>query len=194
MASRDRVVVVVYPHVTIQVPGVGLVPEIGHAGVLLINGTSGLTKYFEYGRYNNIQLGIVLNKVVPNVTMDPAGEPTLASFKAVLRSLSLQSGKMTTVEVVSYLAEDAFAAGLAYCQGRLALNNDPNRTPYSVVTNNCVSFADSTAKTMVSAWSVLNMPVFNPVPHTYILGAQLASLLLPDAHKYSYEYTTDSIV
>ena len=42
------------------------VAELGHAGVLFINGTSGKTKYYEYGRYDKANLGIVRKIPVPN--------------------------------------------------------------------------------------------------------------------------------
>jgi len=28
------------------------ISNLGHAGILIVNGTSGLTKYYEYGRYD----------------------------------------------------------------------------------------------------------------------------------------------
>jgi hypothetical protein len=193
MASRDRVVVIVFPHVTIDVPHVGLVPEIGHAGALLINGTTGLTKYFEYGRYDPPGLGIVRNRRIPNVVMDAAGEPTSASLKATYRSISDQSGKRTAIKSVSYLTLDMFSVGLSFCENRLAQNTNAGRPPYSIAFNNCVNFAEQTAKSMVSTAVSLTMPIFNPVPHTYILALQLNSLLVPDARNIDYDFATDTL-
>lgn len=195
MATRDRVVVIVFPYVTIEVPNIGQVPFIGHAGVLLINGGSGLTKYYEYGRYDPPGIGIVRNKAVPNITMDVDGEPNLLELKATFRAITEQSGKKTSINSVSYLTPGKFNNGLTFCQGRLDQNSDPQRQAYDVVLNNCVSFADQTAKTMVDTLTQMaGMPIFNPIPHTYILSAQFSSLPIPDAHNFNYDYMTDTLV
>lgn len=192
MASPDHVVVIVFPHVTITVPNIGQVPEIGHAGVLLINGTSGLTKYFEYGRYDPAQLGIVQNHPIPDVTMDASGVPNPAKLKATLRSISEKAGKKTSISAVIYRTDGMFSTGLAFCNRRLAENAVPTRVPYSVLTHNCVEFADSCAKTMVD--SLVAAPMFfNPVPHLYIIGVQAASIPFSTAHNLEYDFASDTL-
>jgi hypothetical protein len=191
VSSPDHVVAIVFPHVTIEVPHFGLVPEIGHAGVLLINGTNGLTKYYEYGRYDAPGLGIVRNQTIPDVTMDADGTPNRTKLKATFRAISEKSGKKTVINSVMYRTDDQFATGLAYCTGRLAQNSVPTREAYSVLTNNCVTFADSTVKEMVSFVVRLAMPIWNPVPHAYILALQANALITPSATSLDYDYTTD---
>jgi hypothetical protein len=191
--ANDRVVVIVFPHVTIEVPHVGLVSEIGHAGVLLINGKNGRTKYYEYGRYDSAGLGIVRNKAIPDVTVDSNGEPNRDKLRATYRSITTQSGKKTTINSVMIKTEKSFDDGVALCQARLAQNGNPRRAPYSVLTNNCVTFADSTAKALVSTFASLCMPVWNPIPHTYILALQMASLLNPDAQNLDYDFMTNRL-
>lgn len=39
---------------------------LGHAGVFFINGKTGLTKYFEYGRYDPAGLGKVQKHSIPD--------------------------------------------------------------------------------------------------------------------------------
>lgn len=189
MARPDHVVFIVFPHVTIEVPSVGQVPEIGHAGVLLIKGGSGLTKYYEYGRYDPAALGIVRNKSVPNVVMQADGAPTTASLKHTFRVISEQSGKRTMVSSVIYRTEDQFDHGLALCAAALAQNSNPARPPYSVLTNNCVFFADR----IVNAMGAFTAFIVNPIPHVYILALQAASTAIPGAHWYDYDYATDTL-
>lgn len=189
---RDRVVAIVFPHKPIDVPGLGRVPEIGHAGVLLINGTTGLTKYFDYGRYGG-PIGVVRNLRIPNVTMN-SGEPTDSSMKVTLRALAADAGEKTPLRCVSFLAENKFSTGLDHCQGRLNQNNDPTRPPYSILTNNCVSFTDETVKLCVTTWARMNMPLYNPIPHAYIVAIQTFSRLVPDARNYDYDFTSDTLI
>ena len=190
MASPDRVVIIAF-HVTIEVPKVGLVSEIGHAGVLLISGANGATKYFEYGRYDAAGLGIVRTKTIPDVKMD-GDNPNPGKLKQTLRIISEQSGKKTAIAAVMYKTEGKFAVGVNYCLQRLAQNMDPKREPYSVTTNNCMSFAMETAKQMLGAIEAfMFMPVFNPVPHTCIRALQTGSLMLPGAHNLEYDHQKD---
>mgnify|MGYP007019933133 CR=1 FL=1 len=41
--------------------------NLGHAGVLLIDNKTGVTKYYEYGRYDKEGKGVVRTFAVPNV-------------------------------------------------------------------------------------------------------------------------------
>ncbi|EBD9555971.1 hypothetical protein DBR62_08900 [Salmonella enterica] len=89
--TEDYVIPVVFPDYMIGVGGYK-VPYLGHAGVLLIKGSSGVTKYYEYGRYDLEDLGIVRNPGVANVKMK-GGAIVVSSFKKMLRGLSVQSGQ-----------------------------------------------------------------------------------------------------
>jgi len=65
---------------------------LGHAGVLFINGQTGSTKYFEYGRYDKEALGKVQKIAnLPNVKVVD-GKVILASLKATLSKISISSG------------------------------------------------------------------------------------------------------
>ena len=72
-------------------------PFTGHAGVLLIDNKTGLTKYYEYGRYNNVKKGLVRHYSVPNVEMKD-GMPTAESLNKVLTKISNESGKGQVLE------------------------------------------------------------------------------------------------
>jgi RHS repeat-associated protein len=67
-------------------------PFTGHAGVLLIDNKTGLTKYYEYGRFNNVEKGLVRNYPVADVVMKD-GMPTAESLNKVLTQISNKSGK-----------------------------------------------------------------------------------------------------
>jgi hypothetical protein len=68
------------------------VPFLGHAGVLLIHPKTGTTRYYEYGRYDSANLGMVQKKSVPNVKMGADNQPTTDSLQITLKSISEQSG------------------------------------------------------------------------------------------------------
>ncbi len=67
----------------IEIPGTeNKLPELGHAGVLLINGARGTTKYYEYGRYNG-PLGMVRKLSIRDVEIQTR-HPTKASLSYTL--------------------------------------------------------------------------------------------------------------
>jgi hypothetical protein len=55
-----------------------------------------------------------------------------------------------------------------------------------------MSFAMDTAKEMLETWAKMNMPVFNPVPHTCIVALQFGSHLIPDARNLDYDYAKNA--
>lgn len=77
-ASRpDIVVPIVFPDYKIETDTVlGKVGGLGHAGVLIIQGATGATKYYEYGRYDPAAKGLVQRRRVPDVATDADGRPT----------------------------------------------------------------------------------------------------------------------
>jgi RHS repeat-associated protein len=119
-------------------------PFTGHAGVLLIDNKTGLTKYYEYGRYDKAENGMVRNYSVANVVMKD-GMPTAESLNKVLTQISGKSGKGQVLEG-AYVASDNFDVMNDYAKGKLAENNDANRKPYDIFSNNCGTFADDVIK------------------------------------------------
>ena len=115
-------------------------PMTGHAGVLLIDNKTGLTKYYEYGRYDKPQLGVVNSYAVSNVIIGADGRPTAESLNKVLKQISDKSGKGKEIEG-AYIESDKFKEMDAYAQKKLKENTDPNREPYSITGNNCGTFA-----------------------------------------------------
>lgn len=112
-------------------------PHLGHAGVLLIDSKTGLTKYYEYGRYESDH-GNVRNYSVPNVVLDDDGRPTTESLNKVLGFISEKSGKGAVSG--AYIESDDFDAMNNYAKDLLNQSDDPDREPYNILNNNCGTF------------------------------------------------------
>ena len=114
--------------------GYGTYP-LGHGAVVAVNSQTGMTKYYEYGRYNENSLGEVRNPRVPNLIMDN-GVPTKASMDNLLQYLSKNMGHNGRVSATYYSKADAGKI-IAFAEHRM---HDPNRASYGILTNNCKTF------------------------------------------------------
>lgn len=141
---------------------------VGHAGVLLIDNRTGLTKYYEYGRYETTDgtSGRVRNVAVPNVVIGSDGKPTNESLNKVLSSLSKSSGQNGRIDG-AYIISSEFEAMNEYAQSKLNESNPGNpeynkdRDPYNLFTNNCGTFA----KDVINQDSSVDAPwIVNPTP------------------------------
>ncbi len=109
---------------------------LGHAAVIAVDPTSGLTKYFEYGRYDRAGFGVVQNPGVPNLVMKN-GKPTEESLQRLYKYISEHLGHGKTVDATYY--EDAdFNKVVDFATDRM---NDKNREPYDKWSNNCKTFS-----------------------------------------------------
>ncbi|MEP7364906.1 MAG: hypothetical protein ABI972_16765 [Acidobacteriota bacterium] len=116
------------------------VPFLGHGGALFFQGSTGTTKYYEYGRYDPAALGLVRKVSVPNVKM--TGEnPDRASLAALLAKVSRSSGQNGRI-LGAYISlpGGAYTKMLAYADKRLAENTNPKRAPYELLSNSCNTF------------------------------------------------------
>ena len=148
--GNDVAVGIVFPAFAIRVAGDHRA-ELGHAAVLLIQGKSGLTKYFEYGRYDPANLGLVHTLGVPNVTYGSDGKPTLASLKKCFSDITQQVARGTggghgdTSIAGIYVDENAaFGQGLAYATTRQKDNSNAQREPNKIMSNSCLTFMINT--------------------------------------------------
>jgi RHS repeat-associated protein len=156
--GRDAILIVfpdykIDPEMTIMGQKVPDLP-LGHAGVLLIDNATGLTKYYEYGRYttkdgtkgtvrsSDTKSGLTL----PNVIIDnETGKPTQESLNKVLAKISANAGHNGKIEG-AYIEGD-FSVMNNYAQQKMKESNsnyteyDKNRNPYDIWTNNCGTFA-----------------------------------------------------
>ena len=120
--------------------------NLGHAGVLLIDNKTGLTKYYEYGRYDAAERGEVRQRTISNVVIDKeTGKPTVASLNKVMGEISDKAGKGGRIEG-AYIESDKFKEMNDYAQSKKAENNNPDRKEYSITANNCGTFAADVVK------------------------------------------------
>jgi RHS repeat-associated protein len=117
------------------------IPFTGHAGVLLIDNKTGLTKYYEYGRYDKAEKGEVRQRTISNVVIGKDGKPTTESLNKVMKELSDISGHGGDIEG-AYIISDKFKEMNDYAKSKMAENSDPNRKEYSITGNNCATFAE----------------------------------------------------
>lgn len=135
----DFIIPLVFPDYTIQFSGVGL-PYLGHAGILIIDGKTGQTRYGEYGRYQGEDdvPGVVRIGSVPNVIIED-GAITESSLKNTLKEVSKQHGKFGDISGV-VLRGRAFAAADRWLSTKYKENSNKGRKPYSIRDNNCMTF------------------------------------------------------
>ena len=140
------------------------VPELGHAGVMFIDGRSGLTKYYEYGRYDRAELGLTRRVPVPDVRMGFDGHPTKVTLGGSLTKVSIEAGHGGRISGAYIPVPGKFPAMLAYAQRRIRENGNRNREPYSILKNSCIHFT----KAVLEAAAVDTPVMIDPRPNSYI--------------------------
>ncbi|WP_341217869.1 hypothetical protein [Neptunomonas phycophila] len=183
--SKDVVIPIVFPDykITLEIPktefdvipGVDWdnvfsfsykekISNLGHAGVLFIDGQLGTTKYYEYGRYDPDSLGWVVKlRNLPDAEINN-GEIDPASLKKALSLISKNSGQSGKIEAVYIEAPNAFEAMLEYAERRKSQNANPKRRPYNITSNSCIHFA----KGVVEAAKIASPWMIDPRPNSYI--------------------------
>ena len=141
--GRDGVIIV-FPDYKISTP-VGKIGGIGHAGVLLIDNKTGNTRYYEYGRYDEAGIGEVRNRSVSDVKIGKDGMPTQKSLDKVMKQISDKAGHGGNIEG-AYIQSDKYDEMKGYAEGKLKENSDPTRKEYSLMNNNCGTFAEDVIK------------------------------------------------
>lgn len=150
-------VLIAYPDFRPEIPHVGRPLALGHAGILLIDNKTGLTKYYEYGRYDKADLGLVRTQTVPNVVIRD-GRPTPESLNAVLSRLSTVAGHGGRIRA-AYIESSQFDEMDRAAQAHLAQNSNPHRKPYAITDNNCATFGEQIARTdpgVAHPWLIIN--------------------------------------
>ena len=142
--GRDAVFIV-FPDYKISTP-IGKLSNLGHAGVLLIDNETGVTKYYEYGRYDEANKGVVRNFPVPDVKIDKQTNlPTKESLNKTLSSISKKSGQGGNIEG-AYINGD-YNKMKDYATNKFNESNkgnngyNENRESYDLFNNNCGTFA-----------------------------------------------------
>ena len=140
------------------------VSNLGHAGILIINGKTGQTKYYEYGRYDYPELrGAVRRLPIPNAKKN-GNSIDLSSLIPVLHKISDRAGKGSIIKGVYLEAEGAFSKLNNRALAIKSQNKMPNRQPYSITSNSCIHFV----KNLVQ-FAGKNTPwMVDPRPNSYI--------------------------
>jgi hypothetical protein len=138
----------------------GYTTQVGHAGVLLIK-KDGLTKYYEFGRYDAAKKGEVRKVTIPNVSMS-GGKPTDVSLKAVLKDLSSKSGHNGRIRAALFLSMDFDA------MNDLALKrmSGSGLDQYSATSFNCGHFAEQIV--LAGNPKVDRPSIVVPVPNNFV--------------------------
>ena len=135
---------IAFPDYKISTP-IGKIGNLGHAGVLLIDNKTGVTKYYEYGRYDKEGKGVVRTFAVPNVKIGQDKKPTLESLNKTLSIISEQAGHAERIEG-AYIESDKFKEMKNYAESKIAENANSKRKEYSLRNNNCGTFAADVLK------------------------------------------------
>lgn len=138
------------------------VPELGHAGVLFINGLSGTTKYYEYGRYGG-GIGVVRKLPIRDVKIQ-SNHPTKASLSYTLSQISSKSGQNGRIAGAYIQVPNKYKAMLKYASKRHSENSNPQRKPYDLFSNSCNHFM----KGVLEAADVSLPYLLDPRPNSYI--------------------------
>ncbi len=138
------------------------VPELGHAGVLFINGANGTTKYYEYGRYSG-SLGMVRKLLIRDVQIQ-GGHPTKVSLSYTLSQISVKSGQSGRILGAYIEVPGKYSAMRSYSTKRYSQNNNPGRKPYDLFTNSCNHFM----KGVLEAAGIQLPYLLDPRPVSYI--------------------------
>ena len=140
------------------------ISNLGHAGVLFINGKTGETRYYEYGRYDPKNLGIVVkarnlqNVVINGEKIDPS------SLKKPLAMISRTSGQSGRIQGVYIEVENKYSAMLEHAELRKSQNAFPNRKPYDLLSNSCIHFV----KEVTERAGVSTPWMADPRPNSYM--------------------------
>ena len=154
LAFPDYLIAVETPQAVVQVPDLlpfidilperiiikeqkAKVPYLGHAGVLFFDGKSGLSKYYEYGRYDRAAVGLVRRVRIPDTT--PGDNAALAKVLNAISHKSGQGGAITGAYLE--LSDGAFEKMLAYAEKREKENHNPRRKAYDITSYSCLHFA-----------------------------------------------------
>ncbi len=174
LAFPDYLIAVETPQAVVRVPAllpfIDLLPEriiikeqkskapyLGHAGVLFFGGQSGLSKYYEYGRYDRAATGLVRRVRIPDTA--PGDDAALAKVLSAISQKSGQDGAIKGAYIE--LSDGAFEKMLAYSEKREKENHNPRRrATTSPATVACISLSLSVKPAGPSCrpWSIPARP------------------------------------
>jgi hypothetical protein len=114
--------------------------NLGHAAALFIQGKTGLTKYYEYGRYDPAAKGLTRRQSLPDMGVTKSGEPVWATLRRVLKAASSKGGQGGKITAAWIVVPGKFQDMLDYCERRMKENTDAKRESYDLLFNSCNHF------------------------------------------------------
>jgi len=134
----------------------GYTTMVGHAGVLLIK-FDGLTKYYEFGRYDPAMKGEVRNQSILNAAIAGDGRATSASLKKILSVLSTESGQGTRIRAAYFINVDF---------DKMLAQATVIQPQYDILSFNCGHYAESV---ILQSNPKIDRPlIINPRPNNIV--------------------------
>lgn len=137
-SKAGHALLIAYPDskITVVDKGTDSRLELGHAGILLIS-DSGVTGYYEFGRYDNTKKGKIRKVTLPNIRSSRPGVVEEESVLKVLKKLSDFSGQRGRI-----LA--AYVPGVNYNAMYQFIEKSKKEWPdYHWYSNNCATYANA---------------------------------------------------
>ena len=120
----DFAIPIVWPRYTITF-GEQQFTGLGHAGIIVVDGDTGFTRYFEYGRYDTDAegnpIGEVRTRSVSNLSIDSEGIIDRASLENMINNISNAAGQGTVAQgsIIS-LSDGGFESAVAFAESAMA--------------------------------------------------------------------------
>lgn len=135
VSNAGHALLIAFPDYQVSVDkGIDSRLDLGHAGILLVSKT-GVTNYYEFGRYDHLKEGKIRSLSVPNIRYSRPGDVNRDSVLRVLKKLSDTSGQRGKIL-------GAYVSGVDYGSMMKFVQNSQREYPkYHWYTNNCATFA-----------------------------------------------------
>ena len=120
----DYAIPLVWPNYPIKIAGHSFL-ELGHAGVIIVNGETGYTRYFEFGRYRDSAglthyEGLARSSPIPNIGLSGDGLNSLQFYNAVL-SVNQEAAKgLPSFGTIFELPDGGYERALAFAESVVA--------------------------------------------------------------------------
>lgn len=138
--------------------------NLGHAGILIIEATTGRSKYYEYGRYDYPVLrGAVRRLPIPDAKTSK-GSVVFSSLIPILHKISARAGKGSKIEGVFLESNNSFAKLNISALAIKSQNKNKKRKKYDIASNSCIHFV----KKLVALAGKKTPWMIDPRPNSYI--------------------------
>ncbi|CAM3987879.1 hypothetical protein VA7868_04621 [Vibrio aerogenes CECT 7868] len=144
----DFIIPIVYPDYLVHIDpedrgiwGINILDEreaFGHAGILIINGQSGISKYYEYGRYDKGKFGLINKESISDAVVKN-GRITESSLTKIMKELSDKSGQHGRIEAVIIIG-NYYDKAFKWLNDPTGPYRNPTRQKYNVRNFNCIQF------------------------------------------------------